>query len=131
MLINENIRIAAEGIIRNKLRTFLTVLSITIGVTGIIVTLSVGFGAREKSLVSIEKIGSRLILIFPGKISGMAQMGEAGIEMDKDDVRAIKQVIGVEEVVPQVGTNVRAGYKNLEMDTFIFGVTSNFPKVRD
>ncbi|MDD3626483.1 MAG: ABC transporter permease, partial [bacterium] len=94
-------------------------------------TLSVGFGAREKSLVSIEKIGSRLILIFPGKISGMAQMGEAGIEMEKDDVKAIAAVAGVEEVVPQVGTNVEAGYKNLETDTFIFGVTSNFPKVRD
>lgn len=131
MIINENIKIALEGISGNKLRTALTVLSITIGVIGVIVTLSVGLGAREKSLLSIEKIGPRLILIFPGKISGMAQMGEAGIELEEGDVQAISGIPGVEEVVPQVGTNVKASYRNLETDTYIFGVTPNFPEVRD
>ncbi len=75
MIINENIKIAFFAIINNKIRTALTVLSIMIGVTGIIVTLAVGLGARDKSLVSIEKIGSRLILIFPGKIGGRVSMG--------------------------------------------------------
>ncbi len=131
MIINENIKIAFFAIINNKIRTTLTVLSIMIGVTGIIVTLAVGLGARDKSLVSIEKIGSRLILIFPGKISGMASMGEAGIEMDDKDVKAISKIPGVEQVVPQIGTNVNLHYKNLNTSTFLFGVTSNFLGVRN
>jgi len=58
------IKLAIRGLLVNKVRAFLTLLGIIIGVTGIIVIVSVGAGAQSLVLNQFEAIGTNLVGIF-------------------------------------------------------------------
>ncbi|MBU0546424.1 ABC transporter permease [Patescibacteria group bacterium] len=67
MQISEEIRSAWQIITRNKVRSFLTMLGITIGVTAVIIVMSVGAGAQSLILNQVTSMGSNLIGVLPGQ----------------------------------------------------------------
>ncbi|HHX50486.1 MAG TPA: FtsX-like permease family protein [Clostridia bacterium] len=60
----ESIRVALEGIWTNRLRSFLTMLGIIIGVAAVIAVVAIGQGSRSVILQEIEKIGSNLFVVY-------------------------------------------------------------------
>lgn len=67
MYLVENIKTAWQIIGRNKIRSFLTMLGIVIGVMSVIIIISVGAGAQSLILNQIKGMGSNLVGILPGK----------------------------------------------------------------
>jgi len=65
MTINHSIKTALGGLKTNKTRSALTILGIVIGVTAIIMVVSLGQGAKHLILGQIEKVGARTIGIIP------------------------------------------------------------------
>ncbi|MGM0368102.1 MAG: ABC transporter permease [Actinomycetota bacterium] len=63
----ENIKIAFQALGLNKLRSFLTMLGIIIGVGAVVAMLSIGTGAQDMVLENIQDIGSNLIIVSPGQ----------------------------------------------------------------
>ena len=59
------LRIAVRAIIRSKLRAFLTVLGILIGVAAVVLVVSLGASVRERVLGEIATLGANTIYIFP------------------------------------------------------------------
>ena len=55
-MFNESIKMAIDGMVSNKLRTFLTLLGIIIGVGAVIAMVSLGFGVKENIKQNISKI---------------------------------------------------------------------------
>lgn len=93
----ENIRIAFQALFLNKLRSFLTMLGIIIGVGAVVAMLSIGAGAQQSVIQSVQGIGSNLIIITPGNSSEDSNMG-AGFMMagqqsklKTDDLQAIER----------------------------------------
>ena len=62
----ENIKISFSSLVANKLRAFLTMLGIIIGVGSVVAMMSVGSGAQQSILKSVQNIGSNLIIVTPG-----------------------------------------------------------------
>ena len=60
------VRIAGESILKNKMRAFLTMLGIVIGVAAVIVMVAIGYGARASIRRQIANLGSNMIMIVPG-----------------------------------------------------------------
>src|SRR5262245_49138384 len=60
------IKVAAQSILRNKLRTFLTMLGIVIGVAAVIVMVAVGYGAQANIEQQINSLGTNMIMVMPG-----------------------------------------------------------------
>ena len=60
------IKVAAQSILRNKLRTFLTMLGIVIGVAAVIVMVAVGYGAQASIRDQINSLGTNMIMVTPG-----------------------------------------------------------------
>ena len=60
-MLNESIKMALQGMVSNKLRTFLTLLGIIIGVGAVIAMVSLGFGLKENVKNNISKLGSNQI----------------------------------------------------------------------
>lgn len=97
MLLYENIKIATNAILTNKIRAFLTMLGIIIGVAAVITLMAMGEGVRKGVASEIESIGSNFIVVMPGKVSdgqngGLTQVaGVAGISTitldDRDAIR--------------------------------------------
>ena len=71
---SENIKIAFHSLFLNKSRSFLTMLGIIIGVGAVVAMLSIGTGAQESVISSVQDIGSNLIIISPGNPEEEEQM---------------------------------------------------------
>jgi len=77
-------KIALKAISNNKLRTFLTMLGIIIGVASVITMLAIGQGSKQSIQSQISKMGSNMIMIMPGAER------RGGVRMDRSDMQTLK-----------------------------------------
>jgi len=100
---------AAEDFRRNKVRTALTSLGITIGVLSVVMLIALGLGLKNYIQGQFENLGTNLIFVFPGSgFSGEGGGGAAsigpgfagGAKFDEKDVTSLRRVSGVSLVVP-------------------------------
>jgi putative ABC transport system permease protein len=94
------------GLLNNKLRSFLTMLGIIIGVAAVIVIMSVGSGAQSLILDQVESLGSNVVGVLPGKADGSgppaSMMGIVITTLTYDDALAIKEERNAPNVVDVV-----------------------------
>ncbi len=129
---SEAARIAWEAILKNKIRSFLTMLGIIIGVAAVIIMVAISAGTEATIQEQITSLGSNLIFV-QGAImrGGPGQAPQGGLVFD--DAAAIQEGIsGVTSVVVEQNSseNVKFGDVILE-DISILGTTPGFPSVRD
>lgn len=129
------IKTSFEDFRRNKIRTFLTSLGILIGVSSVVLLLSLGLGLKKFISSQFDALGSNLIYVLPGKVleAGFRPGGGAlgGVEFDQKDVLTLKKIAEAEYVVPvfQKTVEVSAG-GNTELGD-LFATTSDIFAVRD
>jgi putative ABC transport system permease protein len=127
-------RIALRALARNKLRSFLTMLGIIIGVGAVIAMVAIGEGAKKKVQEQIASLGTNLLVILPGTVTlGGARTGFGGRQsLVPSDAKAITDEIpvvsGASPVVRQV-QQVIAGDQN--WSTQIQGVSPEFQRIRE
>src|SRR4029453_11598405 len=63
------LKVASQSILKNKLRTFLTMLGVVIGVAAVIIMVAVGYGAQTSIQKQIGALGTNMIMIMPGASS--------------------------------------------------------------
>jgi putative ABC transport system permease protein len=135
MPVSENVQLALMGLAANKLRAALTMLGIIIGVGAVIAMISLGEGARVKTLAQIKALGTNLLLVEPERSRIGAVRGAAGSwnRLKLTDLAAITpdSCPDVANVSPetQTQTQVKAGGEN--MGTMVFGVWQNWPDIRN
>jgi len=89
----EYLRLAAEGLWMNKLRSFLTIMGIIIGIAAVITVVAVGQGGRAVLMAEMEKIGTNLFVIYIDW-----QEGEPPTERDF----TLQDISVIKELVPEV-----------------------------
>ena len=101
MLFTELLKMAWRSLAANKLRTFLTMLGVIIGVTSVIALVSVGMGVKKNILDNISRLGSNMLIVMPGSANRGGMRGAAGsvITLTYDDAEAIKNKIKDVQVV--------------------------------
>jgi putative ABC transport system permease protein len=128
------LRIALMALLRNKMRTFLTMLGIIIGVGAVIAMISIGTGARSQLEQQIASLGQNVIMVFSGSFrrGGVASgMGGAGT-LDLADVRAIaSEVPGVAAVSPEVRAAGQLIAGNRNWNAQIIGVGPDYLQIRN
>ena len=132
--INSTFKIALRALWVNKMRSFLTMLGIIIGVGAVITMLAVGTGASEKIAEQIASVGSNLIIVIPGSITqGGIRMGSGSISsLTRDDAEAIeKECSAVSAVAPILNTGAQVVYGNQNWATGIYGTASGILEVKD
>jgi putative ABC transport system permease protein len=134
MNIGEVLRISLEAIGKNKVRSFLTMLGIIIGVAAVIIMIAVSNGTASAIAKQITSLGSNLIFISPSFSRNGPQGGpENGSGLVFTDAAAIQQnVPNVAGVSVEQGTSqtVKAGAISLSSIS-ILGSLPDFPTVRD
>ncbi|MBN1298236.1 MAG: ABC transporter permease [Actinobacteria bacterium] len=94
----ESVKIAFQSLASNKLRAFLTMLGIIIGVGAVVAMMSIGYGAQESVLSSVQDIGSNMIIVTPGNQDEEQQGFERMLGEDKDrDALTIDDVKVIEK----------------------------------
>ncbi|MCK9204911.1 MAG: ABC transporter permease [Bacteroidales bacterium] len=127
------IKISLKALRRNKLRTFLTMLGIIIGVASVITMLAIGQGSKKSIQDKVSGMGANLIIVMPGsQFRGGVQMGNANSkDLTLEDASAIeKQCPSVSMVSPEVRTSGQAIYANENTPTTIYGVNEKYLDIK-
>lgn len=133
MSIRESIRISLKSIIANKVRSFLTMLGIIIGVAAVIVMVAIGQGASSSVTSSISGLGSNLLIVSSGQArQGGISLGAGSMNtMTMEDVEAIKKKESIAGVVPSLNSQVQVVAGGNNYNTSLEGSTQNYPEVRN
>jgi putative ABC transport system permease protein len=129
----ELLRAAMESLLRNKMRSLLTMLGVIIGVAAVIVMVSISAGTEAEIEEQITGLGSNLIFVNSSfQRSGPGQGLQSGGLVYDDAFAIADNVNGVEAVVVEQNSSetVKAGNVTLD-DLTILGSTADFPSVRD
>lgn len=117
MKITNTIKISLAGLKANKLRSALTMLGIIIGITAIILVVSIGNGAQSLILGEIQSMGSSTLTVEPGKPSGGFQdmMNVFRVSLKDKDLDALQKKANVphlKDIIPLVFTSDAINYQN-------------------
>lgn len=133
-MFRECVKMAVDGMLASKLRTFLTMLGIIIGVGAVIAMVSLGFGMQEKVKQNISSMGSNLLIVMSGgrTASGQRVASGSGAKLTYDDAKAIeKNVDGIKYVAPGVQSSYQLVVGNQNWTSQVQGSTPNIIEIRD
>jgi len=123
------------GLSTHKLRSFLTMLGIIIGVASVIILMSIGKGVTADILANIESMGSDLITISPGASVGFGGVRSAGGStrtLTMEDAEAIsEQVPYISAVAPSSSSNLQLVVGGENMNSQVTGVTPEYWDVQN
>ena len=120
----------------NKVRTSLTILGIIIGISSVIVMVSVGQGATLSIQANIESTGSNLLMITPGAQRSFGysvrSAGGTAQSLTVDDANAIAgQVPSVQYMTQEVSGRYQVVYSGTNTNTSVMGTDENYSQVRN
>ncbi len=126
------LKIALKALNNNKLRCFLTMLGIIIGVASVITMLAIGQGSKNSITAQISEMGSNMIMIRPGNIQrgGVRQNAEDMQTLKIEDYESLKSVPGVAAVSPMVNSNGQLVNGNNNDPSSVYGVTPEYLDIR-
>ena len=133
-MFRECVKMAVEGMLASKLRTFLTMLGIIIGIGAVIAMVSLGFGMQEQVKKNISSMGSNLLIVMSGgrTASGQRIASGSGAKLTYEDAKAIeKKVEGIKYVAPGVQQTYQIVEGNQNWNTQVQGSTPNIIDIRD
>ncbi|OPX95785.1 MAG: Macrolide export ATP-binding/permease protein MacB [Syntrophorhabdus sp. PtaB.Bin047] len=124
--------LALRAIRRNKMRSFLTILGIVIGVAAVITLVTVGGGATAKVTEDIAKLGSNLLMVTPGQMRGGGGFSGAAKSFEVDDAKAIaRDVNSIAAVAPTSSSSGMAVFGAKNWSTLVTGADPAFFKVKE
>ncbi len=136
----EIIKVALEALKANKTRSGLTMLGIVIGVTSVILLVSIGSGLRTYITDQLESLGADSIYVFPGEIGiggeeGAGGIPGAGVANAKFTFNHLKQIEReaetVKAVMAYIENNGAMRYKGKSHTTQVVGVGIEYPEIRN
>ena len=133
MRLADGIRLALSAIVAQRLRSFLTLLGIAVGIAAVILLTSIGEGIHRFVLAEFTQFGTNVISITPGKVktAGPAPTGipTSVRPLTLDDARAIARLPAVAAMTPVVWGNSEVGGNGRLRRTTVYGVNAAMLKV--
>jgi putative ABC transport system permease protein len=133
MLVGETVTVALEALRANRLRSFLTMLGIVIGVAAVIAMVALGRGAEQAVNERIAALGTTLLNVTPGQARGTGGIASATDRADLTlaDATAIEDrgqyVLAVQ---PEMSRQLQIQYGSQNVNTTVVGTSANYLEVR-
>ena len=122
-------RMAITSITSHRLRSFLTMLGIIIGIAAVVSIVGLGQGARARVEKNISALGSNTIDIFPG--TGAGDVRSAAVQtLTSRDADALAGQSFVDSVTPSANTSAMVRYQDIQSNGTVNGVGDQYFRVR-
>ncbi|PTT49383.1 MacB family efflux pump subunit [Aeromonas sp. HMWF016] len=122
-------RMAVHAMLAHRMRTFLTMLGIIIGIAAVVSVVALGQGARTKVIDQINAMGTNTIEIFPGKGWGDEKM--ASIQtLNQGDLDALQGQPYLAGASPEIASPGQLRYRNKTSSGSVTGVSNDYFKVK-
>jgi len=131
MMLKVTLKMALRSLLANKLRSFLAMLGIIIGVGAVISMLAIGAGAKKQIMTRISAMGTNILMVNPG------QEGFHGVRSDQDnltldDAEALmSSVPAIQQISPVVRGNTQLKYYNKNARVDVMGTAMTFASLRN
>ena len=127
-------KIALRAIAANKLRSFLTMLGIIIGVASVIAMLAIGQGSKQSIQANIAEMGSNMIMIRPGQDKGPGGARGDASEMQSLKLRDYETLCEQAKYLAAVSPSVSAAgqfiYGNNNTPSTVYGISPDYMEIR-
>ena len=126
-------KISLRSLYVNKMRSILTSLGIIIGVSAVIIMLSIGEGAKQRINKEISSMGSNLLMVLSGSTTSSGVRMGSGTQPTlriKDAEAMLVRCPSVLEVAPTVSQVQQLVYSNQNWSTSVSGITQGFMPIR-
>ena len=127
-------RVALRSIVKNRMRSVLTMLGIVIGVGAVIIMVSIGKGTQADIETRISSLGTNLLTIFPGSGEHHGVQGGAGslATLSMSDVELLrKDAASLKSVSPVIRTSGQVIASGKNWQTRVYGVSPEYTDIRD
>ncbi len=127
-------KVAGQSILKNKMRTLLTMLGIVIGVGAVIVMVAIGNGAQAQIRQQIGSLGTNLLIVMPGsaQMAGANQGAGTFSRLTVEDAEQLKREgTTLAAVSPVVSSRTQVIGGGTNWRTSINGVSVDFPAIRE
>lgn len=118
-----SIKMAWRSIRGNKLRSFLTMLGMIIGVSSVIVLVSIGRGSSEQVTSQINQLGTNLLTVNV--------MNSDEVKLTVEDMNKFRELSGVRDIAPIVSGRVNVKQGTASAQVSLIGTTASYEAVRD
>ena len=127
-------KIALKAISNNKMRSFLTMLGIIIGVGSVITMLAIGQGSKQSIKKNISEMGSNMIMINPGADRGFGGARQSADEMQTLTINDYQTILDQAKYLSAVSPNVSSGgqfiFGNNNYQSSVTGVSEGYLTIR-
>ncbi|MBU4533703.1 MAG: ABC transporter permease [Firmicutes bacterium] len=128
MSLLESVRLALEGIMASKLRSFLTTLGIVIGIAAVITVVAIGQGGRQLLIGEMENLGTNLFAVYVD----WRETDTTGTEFQVRDVAVIKELVPeVQHLAPLSSAMDQIRGSTKQMIAQVIGTTADLGPVRN
>jgi putative ABC transport system permease protein len=132
MLLTEIFQVALQAIRANKLRSFLTMLGIIIGVGAVITMVALGSGAQKSVQARIQALGPTLLSLYPGQAFRGGIAFDQRVSLMVDDYKALaSDARYVKAVVPELTRNLQVKRSSQNINVSVVGTTPNYVQVKN
>ena len=122
---------AVQALAANKLRSFLSILGVLIGVAAVVAMLAIGTGAQQQVQQNLASLGTNLLMVRANFRPGGISLGSSSpTRFTFDDLNAIKRIENVKYAVPYVQGRAQAVFASRNWNTSIVGTSPDFQIVR-
>ena len=132
MLWSDSLQLATRAITAQRLRSFLTLLGIAVGIAAVILLTSIGEGIHRFVLGEFTQFGTNVITVVPGKTrTGGTPSGlpSSARPLSLDDAKSLARLPHVVAVTPNVRGNAEVEGNGRTRRTLVYGVNAQFPRV--
>ena len=131
MLIKEIVIVALSALRANKMRSFLTMLGIVIGVAAVIAMVAIGKGAQKSISDRIANLGTTLLTVRPGAARGFGVATDDNAKLTVSDAEALeKRGKNFAAIGPEMGKRAMFQYGSTNAMTQVTGAKPNYPEIR-
>ncbi|KAB2885012.1 MAG: FtsX-like permease family protein [Albidovulum sp.] len=125
-MIWETVRLALQAILRNALRSFLTVLGVVIGVAAVIAMVTIGQGSSDQVTASVASLGTNVLILRPGRAMMGPGARDDAPEFRLADAEALNALSAVAAAAPVSSSTLTAVYGNANATTLVTGTDTSY-----
>ncbi|WP_407440401.1 ABC transporter permease, partial [Fibrobacter sp.] len=132
MSISTLVKIALKALFRNRMRTFLSVLGIVIGVAAVITMVAMGEGSKKSIKEQMTSMGTNAIIIMPNRDRRGGVQMESTESLEEEDVVELREkATFIDAVSPMITVSGQAIVGNNNSPTQLSGVSSDYLIIRN
>jgi len=126
-MIKDYVSLVIRNIKRRKIRFWLNLIGISIGIAAVILLISLGQGLQGAIEFQAQKVGANLLIIRPGsgELTGSPLTGERVAALYENDTQVIKKVAGAKLVAGVIMKSAQVEFKDEPVYTFVFGTPTD------